>query len=162
MALRYAPDDSQQVPDERSELLQTANPNLEDGTSIDDPLLGSYSTNETPEGASSNGTGERPSRTSKAYPYVVILALLFSIVADFGGSLVDTPEVRLLEMAVCRDYYRRHDLDIIGPPPLSYVPERDCKIQVVQRDLAYLRATKSILMTLPGELTSGCFSSVVC
>jgi hypothetical protein len=70
-----------------------------------------------------------------------------------GGSLIDTPEVRLLEMAVCRDYYRVHDPSVIGPPPLAYVPEERCKLKPIQRDLAYIRASKSLLMTLPGNAT---------
>ncbi len=100
--------------------------------------------------------------SSQSYSYVVILLVLFSIVADFGGSLVDTPEVRLLEMAVCRDYYRKNNPGVIGPPPLSYVPEKDCKIKEIQRDLAYLRATKSMLMTLPGKSILFWLSPMLC
>jgi hypothetical protein len=39
------------------------------------------------------------------YHHTVFFIFALSFVADLGGSLVDTPEVRLLEMAVCRDYY---------------------------------------------------------
>lgn len=84
------------------------------------------------------------------FPYAVILVGLFSLVADVGGALVDMPEIRLLEMAVCRDYYRIHDPSVIGSSPLAYVPEHLCKVRDIQRDLAYLRATKSLLTNLPG------------
>jgi len=87
---------------------------------------------------------------SPFYPYASILVGVISLVADFGGSLLDTPEVRLLEMAVCRDYYRVHDLGVIGTPPLSYVDEKLCKVKDIQANLAYLRASKFILMAIPG------------
>jgi hypothetical protein len=34
--------------------------------------------------------------------------------------------VRLLEMAVCKDYYREYSPGVIGPPPLSYIDEKLC------------------------------------
>ena len=137
---------------ETSRLLPTSNPRLQNSTSADEPSLVSYGTNGSPPQRSSSTVATRPPRkTSQSYTCVIILVILFSIVADFGGSLVDTPEVRLLEMAVCRDYYRTHNPSVVGPPPRSYVPEKDCKIKEIQRDLAYLRATKSMLMTLPGK-----------
>lgn len=144
-------EDSSNTSGETSPLLPTSGPSFQGSTTKGDPSLSSYGTNESPQRASSNITTRPSHQNSQLYPYVVILAGLFSLVADFGGSLVDTPEIRLLEMAVCRDYYRTHDPDIIGPPPWSYVPEKHCKIKEIQRDLAYLRATKSLLMTLPGN-----------
>lgn len=55
-------------------------------------------------------------------------------------------------MAVCRDYYREHDPSVIGPPPLSYVDEKLCKLNRIQADLAYLGAVKGMLATIPGIL----------
>jgi len=99
----------------------------------------------SPHGAKTTHHPESP-----FYPYASILVGVISLVADLGGSLVDTPEVRLLEMAVCRDYYRVHDPDVIGKPPYSYVDEKLCKVKDIQVSLAYLRATKSLLMAIPG------------
>jgi hypothetical protein len=84
------------------------------------------------------------------YYYPLGLCLAWVLVADSGGSMSGIPEVRLMEMAVCRDFYRIHDPAIIGPPPLSYVDENLCKLDEIQSRLAYLRATKSILDMLPG------------
>jgi hypothetical protein len=98
-----------------------------------------------------SATQER--RQPAAWPvYFTPLAIVivFAIVADLGGSLIDTPEVRLLEMAVCRDFYRIHNPKVIGPPPLSYVDENLCKLEEIQSNLAYLRATKAMLTVLPG------------
>ncbi|VUC35726.1 unnamed protein product [Clonostachys rosea] len=89
---------------------------------------------------------------SLLYPYAVFFVFALSFVADLGGSMIDTPEVRLLEMAVCRDYYLEHDPSVIGPPPGSYVDEKLCKVNKIQAELAYLRAIKSLLMTVPGLL----------
>jgi hypothetical protein len=72
-------------------------------------------------------------------------------VADLGGSIADITEVRLIEMAVCRDYYRLHQPSVIGPPPLSYVDEEQCKLDEIQSNLVYLRTAKGMLTMLPGE-----------
>ncbi|KAK0649748.1 major facilitator superfamily domain-containing protein [Cercophora newfieldiana] len=93
----------------------------------------------------------RPS-PSPLYPYALIFVVLLIIVSDVGGSLLDTPEVRLLEMAVCRDYYRLHDPSVIGPPPLSYVDENLCKERDIQTSLVYLRTKKGLLGLIPGIL----------
>lgn len=85
------------------------------------------------------------------YPYAIILLGVFCMIADLGGDLVDAPEIRLLEMAVCRDYYRVHDPSVIGDAPLSYVEEHLCKNNKIQVELAYIRATKSLLMNIPGH-----------
>jgi hypothetical protein len=97
---------------------------------------------------------------SPFYPYASILVGVMSLVADLGGSLVDTPEVRLLEMAVCRDYYRVHNPSVIGKPPLSYADEKLCKVKEIQVDLAYLRATKSLMMTIPGQIPTNAVRSL--
>ena len=86
------------------------------------------------------------------FPLVPILCGLLSILADLGGGLTSTPEVRLLELAVCREYYIQRDPAVIGPPPGSYVDEALCKLDDIQANLAYLRAWKSTLMTIPGIL----------
>ena len=120
---------SQHVPNERSPLLERL------GGSLDETHNGRQHSKSTPS----------------SYRLVVLLIALFSLVADLGGGLVDTPEVRLLELAVCRDYYLVHDPSVIGRPPLSYVEEELCKLDAIQVELAYLRTMKSILMMLPGS-----------
>ncbi|KAK8158034.1 hypothetical protein BKA80DRAFT_132126 [Phyllosticta citrichinensis] len=60
------------------------------------------------------------------WPYAALLCGLLSLVADLGDGITAAPEVRLFEMAVCRDYYRTHEPRLIGLTPLSYVPEKYC------------------------------------
>lgn len=109
----------------------------------------STSTNVSLENASSS---EPQSFRYPAFSRVVILIGLFCLVADLGGSLINTPEVRLLEMSVCRDYYYTHDPSVIGSPPLAYLPEQLCKIRAIQGELAHLTTAKSLLMNLPGTV----------
>jgi hypothetical protein len=85
------------------------------------------------------------------FALVFALSIFLCLVADLGGSIVDFPEIRLIEMAVCRDYYRLHDPSVIGPPPLSYVDEERCKLDEIQSNLVYLRTAKDMLMMLPGK-----------
>ncbi|KAF6790376.1 major facilitator superfamily transporter, partial [Colletotrichum musicola] len=79
---------------------------------------------------------------------IVIFSICF--VSEIGTSLIGTADTRLFEMAVCRDYYRERDPSVIGEPPLSYVDEGLCKAKEIQTRLAYLRATRGLVMTLPG------------
>ncbi|KAK8241233.1 hypothetical protein IWZ00DRAFT_547738 [Phyllosticta capitalensis] len=99
----------------------------------------------------SNASSTRLTRPRATHwPYAALLCGLLSLVADLGDGITAAPEVRLLEMAVCRDYYRIHEPRRIGPPPLSYVPEKYCKVKDIQVELAYLRAVLKILTTVPG------------
>lgn len=119
------------------------------------PLLAQHqSTSSSSADAVSGAAGDAVSSTelkSPLYPYTLFFIFALSFIANLGDSLVDTPEVRLLEMAICRDYYLEHDPSVIGPLPRSYVDERLCKLNEIQVDLAYMRAVKSLLMTVPGE-----------
>ncbi|KAK8210858.1 hypothetical protein IWZ01DRAFT_295935 [Phyllosticta capitalensis] len=100
----------------------------------------------------SNASSTRVTRPRATHwPYAALLCGLLSLVADLGDGITAAPEVRLLEMAVCRDYYRIHEPRRIGPPPLSYVPEKYCKVKDIQVELAYLRAVLKILTTVPGK-----------
>ncbi|OJD32597.1 mfs transporter [Diplodia corticola] len=100
----------------------------------------------------SNSPSERRSSrvNHRLWPYAAILCGALSLVADLGDGLTAAPEVRLLEMAVCRDYYHEHDPRLIGPPPLSYVREELCKRDEIQVELAYLRALKGLFAAVPG------------
>ncbi|KAK8182686.1 hypothetical protein BC567DRAFT_64953 [Phyllosticta citribraziliensis] len=102
--------------------------------------------------ASDIDSTSRVTRNPRAthWPYAALLCGLLSLVADLGDGITAAPEVRLFEMAVCRDYYRTHEPRLIGPPPLSYVPEKYCKVKDIQVELAYLRAVLKILTTVPG------------
>lgn len=91
---------------------------------------------------------------SRFWPRAAILCGALSLVADLGDGLTAAPEVRLLETAVCRDYYLARDPSLVGPPPLRYVREELCKRDAIQVELAYLRALKGLFAAVPGGFTA--------
>lgn len=93
--------DSANIFGEISPLLPTSNPMLEDGTPAYYPSLSFYGTNGSLQMVSLNLTIQPARKSSQSHTYVVILLVLFLVVANFGGSFVDTPKVCLLKMAVC-------------------------------------------------------------
>ncbi|KAL1638481.1 hypothetical protein SLS56_000290 [Neofusicoccum ribis] len=99
-------------------------------------------------------------QSSSYWPYAAVLCGALSLVADLGDGLTAAPEVRLLEMALCRDYYRARDPSVIGPPPLSYVRESACKRDEIQVELAYLRALMSLFKAIPGLLCTVLFGQL--
>jgi hypothetical protein len=78
------------------------------------------------------------------------MCLTFSLVAALGNVMLDIASVRLLEMAICRDYYRVHNPSSIGPPPLSYVHDSLCKVKEIETRLFDLRVMKGVIMIIPG------------
>ncbi len=53
------------------------------------------------------------------------------------------PTLRLVELAICREYYKIHDPSVIGPD--GFIPERLCKVSAIQKELAWLFALNEIL-----------------
>ncbi|KAL9016294.1 MAG: hypothetical protein Q9185_006354 [Variospora sp. 1 TL-2023] len=82
----------------------------------------------------------------------VLLCGFLSLVADLGGNMTAAPEIRILELSLCREYYRAHDPSVIGLPPWRFVDERYCKIAEVQSQLAQLRGLRAPLSVIPGLL----------
>ena|SRR5580700_4520256 len=97
------------------------------------------------------GDSRRDEFASPLYSYTIVFVFVLVLVTGFSSSLLNTPEVRLLEMALCRDYYRTIDPSVIGPLPLSYVDEERCKVDSIQVELSYIMATKSLLSAIPGK-----------
>lgn len=83
---------------------------------------------------------------------VVYLYSFFILVGNFGSGLRLAPELRLVELAVCRKYYLSHDPQKLNDH--GNVPEALCKIDVVQSQLAMLRAYMSILNSVVGILVA--------
>ena len=62
------------------------------------------------------------------------------------------PEVRILELVVCRDYYRSVNPDVIGPD--GDVPSSLCQVKDIQRRLAEVRGMLGMLQMVPGQIFS--------
>jgi hypothetical protein len=78
------------------------------------------------------------------------MCLAFSLVAALGNVMLDIASVRLLQMSICRDYYRKNHPKFIGPPPLSYVHDYLCNVKEIETSLLDLRVLKGIITIIPG------------
>ena len=78
------------------------------------------------------------------------MCLAFTLVVSLGNIMLDIASVRLLQMSICRDYYRVHKPSVIGPPPLSYVHDYLCKVKEIETSLLDLRVLKGVIMMIPG------------
>lgn len=76
---------------------------------------------------------------------------LVSIVAcqSMAVRIMDLPLNRVIESNYCRSYYTKHDTSVIRPD--GSIPEHYCKIDDVQRPLAWLQGTISTLHILCGR-----------
>jgi hypothetical protein len=83
---------------------------------------------------------------------VVYLYAFFILVGNFGSGLRFAPELRLMELAVCRRYHFSHDPSNVDD--YGNVPEALCKTDVVQSQLAMLRAYLSVLNSVAGILVA--------
>ena len=81
---------------------------------------------------------------------LLTMCMVFTLVAALGNVMMDIASVRLLQMSVCRDYYRVYKPSAIGPPPLSYVQDYLCKVKEIETNLLDLRVLKGIIMMIPG------------
>jgi hypothetical protein len=99
-----------------------------------------------------NSTWNPTRREARLHRFRLLLTmnLAFTLVAALGNVMLDIASVRLLEMSICRDYYRVHNPWAIGPPPLSYVRDYMCKIKEVETSLLDLRVLKGVIMIIPG------------
>jgi hypothetical protein len=78
------------------------------------------------------------------------MCVAFTLVTSLGNVMLDIASVRLLEMSICRDYYRVHKPSFIGPPPLSYVHDYLCKVKEIESSLLDLRVLRGVIMIIPG------------
>lgn len=97
---------------------------------------------------SDSDTSDRPEITethSHRTPHFVLLVLFaIALISDLAGSLQNRPEFIIVQLAICRDYYRSHDPGVVGPP-YRYVDEGLCRIDEVQVAVADLRAKWSVV-----------------
>ncbi|OOF96619.1 hypothetical protein ASPCADRAFT_129694 [Aspergillus carbonarius ITEM 5010] len=74
----------------------------------------------------------------------------FIFIVDFASDLQFAPTNQLLELSVCRSYYRSVDPSTIAPD--STVLARSCKIDAIQKEVAVLRGWLGLAQALPGLL----------
>lgn len=79
---------------------------------------------------------------------VAYLYALFILIINFGSALRFAPEIRLMELAICRRYYLQHDPSSVDHSGL--VPEALCKLDEIQKQLAMLRAWLNVFVSIAG------------
>jgi len=80
---------------------------------------------------------------------VIVCSIFVIEVGDFMGR---APVTRLLEDSVCRKYY-----ESVGTMALDlslHIPEENCKISPVQREVAMLKGWDMTFASIPGLLTA--------
>lgn len=148
------PSNPPRSPSSPGSLARSSHPQSRQGQAIDD-TQSPLSSSSNPDASSTNSPGSLQADRHTQWPLflrTVLLCGLLNLVADLGGNMTAAPEIRILELSLCRDYYHAHDASIIGPPPWRFVDERHCKIPEVQSRLAQLRGLRAPLSVIPGLL----------
>ena len=85
--------------------------------------------------------------------YAMFLCALLVFIIFMAIFLIITPQVRLVESIICFDYYRGHDPGVIGEHGRN-IPEKLCKVDSVQEELAFLNGFQSFFSNIPGALAA--------
>lgn len=112
-----------------------------------DPFLG-------PESVASQERDDNPKARRGPVPRrAVISALLILLfLVNFAQSLSSLPLNRVIERRLCREYYAGHDKSRIGHD--GTVPEEFCKIDEVQRGLAWIQGAVDTAWIVGGKLSA--------
>ncbi len=85
-----------------------------------------------------------------SWQYVIALCGIAVIVIDVGGYLAVTPQTRLYESIICSQYYGREGTPQFGDG--GSIPEKYCKIQAIQTELAMILGWQACFDNIPGIL----------
>jgi MFS family permease len=83
----------------------------------------------------------------------VLLVGLISVMVtfiDIGAYLAEAPQTRIFEANLCLSYYREQDPSVILGD--GSIPERLCKVDVVQQKLASIFGWQEMFNALPAIL----------
>ena len=81
--------------------------------------------------------------------FFLVLVLVITVIIDIGGNMMIAPGQRILESIICKNYYRAHNPEQVGPS--GEVPEKLCKIAPVQKEMATLRGWVGMVDALPSR-----------
>lgn len=79
--------------------------------------------------------------------WAITCLLALSLLIFFVTSLLEVPQIRLMERAVCKSYYELTSDDMIWPHD---VDEALCKVTPIQSELALLTGWKLSFDSFPG------------
>ncbi|THY07627.1 MFS general substrate transporter [Aureobasidium pullulans] len=89
------------------------------------------------------------SRNNRPKRVILLIALVIGITGIAGG-LIGLPFVRLIEDAICQEYYASKPGRAGGSVSLFGVDEAHCKVDAVQSRLAYILAIQELLDAIAG------------
>ncbi|KAI9730352.1 MAG: hypothetical protein M1834_005862 [Cirrosporium novae-zelandiae] len=98
--------------------------------------------------ARDNRTDALSARNQNFKLYVSVMLAAFVVVINFGEIIQLAPQTRVMESIYCREYYKEVDPSLIDEH--GNVPERYCKIDPVQSNVAYLIGGVWFFQFLPG------------
>lgn len=93
---------------------------------------------------------DSPSRRVRLAPTICAGIILVMNVAFYSRA---APVLRLVESSVCREYFSIHDPSVIGSN--GNVPEQMCKVDYIQKKVAWLFALDELLHFYCGEFGIG-------
>lgn len=92
-------------------------------------------------------TSDNAQRKSSKKLWILIVAGIFLLAADFGGFMSSAPQTAIFEQIICRDrVHSRDTLNSTRDPPHESDP---CKSEAVQGELAVILGYKDGLDVLP-------------
>ena len=121
--------------------------------SEDAPLLSPSSRTDDPQIESTEASRQRPSQLR-----ILTILLLYVIFLDLGYELILPAQTRVFEAIYCKDYYKKHEPDLIGSDGGDGVDEKWCKVGVIQGQVAMLKGWQitldsigSMRLSIPGS-----------
>ncbi len=95
-------------------------------------------------GSPTSGTSRFGNLAIAFWSYTLIMFLI-----AFGCAVIGPASPRLIEMAVCRQYFEDHDPSAISPG--RDIPEELCKSEEVQRSFTFMLTVLSTCTNLIGQ-----------
>ncbi|KAK6533318.1 hypothetical protein TWF694_002269 [Orbilia ellipsospora] len=96
--------------------------------------------------------GQSAANSPRKALFIIILFIIILFVFDFADSMFQAPIVRIYEDIICRNYFDAHQ------PELNHsgrqIPEEQCKIPPVQKELALIRGMEPVFDAIPSLLVA--------
>lgn len=117
-------------------------PEREDERTENSPLLGDHDSRDGPPSISPSVTPTHPK-----FLRVVVISVVCIFLMELGDFMLRAPFMRILEDSICRSYFKSISAGIDFALP---IPEEDCKLPPIQRELANLKGWNITFQCLPG------------
>lgn len=84
------------------------------------------------------------------HSFTIFCIFALALGASFTMRLLEIPQVRALERAICNDHYRHSSPEISVSQTSDDIDEARCKLEAIQSSLAYLTGWKLAFDSTPG------------